>query len=341
MMERGFTLAELLMVIAILGVLAAVVIPSVGGMYGKGTREAFETDRHTIQGAVFSYYSDVHDRPGPETGAGHWFPTHDGKAGVIDFALLTQRTDGRGPYLAEIPRSSVAKGGIYRWAIDSHGRVVTIFNDSGSPNLVLNLTFNEGLGTTANDSSADAGHDNDATLYGAQWSSGKVGAALAFDGVDDYVRNSSPEGLDFSSTNEMSIEAWFMLTGHSGYDGVVSLNDGSCAYRLMVDPDLHPFYDPGAHHDQVVGSYTFALNAWYHYVMTVKGGGNAVIYVNGEPISTSPSGVPATLPDGSDILIGAGEAPGVHHLCGIIDEVRVYNRALSAVEVKARYEATK
>ena len=102
--EKGFTLVELLIVIAILAVLAAVVIPNVAGMFGKGAKQAYDTDLKTIQGAVFGFYSDVHE--GPDTGAaaagdetwsdndrdddgnadnlpGHWYPTADGAASSI------------------------------------------------------------------------------------------------------------------------------------------------------------------------------------------------------------------------------------------------------------------
>ena len=46
--------------------------------------------------------------------------------------------------------------------------------------------------------------------------------SLSFDGSNDYVINSSLSGFNFSSTNEITIETWFMMVGHSGLDGIVS-----------------------------------------------------------------------------------------------------------------------
>ncbi|GAI48016.1 unnamed protein product, partial [marine sediment metagenome] len=123
----------------------------------------------------------------------------------------------------------------------------------------------------------------------------------------------------------------------SSYDGIVSINDGSCAYRIMISPDYHPFYDPGTHNDQNVTDYTFKLGKWYHYAMTVLGGGDATIYVDGNAIHTSTAGVPTTLPNGNDVLMGTGEGPGVHPTQGIIDEVRIYNQALTAAEIQKHY----
>lgn len=103
--EKGFTLVELLIVLAILAVLAAVVIPSVTGMFGRGAEQALDTDSKTIQTSVATFFFDVHDGSPWETAngtAGHYYPTADGKvattggANPVDIATLLTAANAAG-----------------------------------------------------------------------------------------------------------------------------------------------------------------------------------------------------------------------------------------------------
>jgi prepilin-type N-terminal cleavage/methylation domain-containing protein len=74
--QRGLTLVELLVVIAVLGALAAIVIFNVTGVTGRGTTAACKTDLESLQTAVFAYYEDNNQS----------FPTAGGGAGSVVMA---------------------------------------------------------------------------------------------------------------------------------------------------------------------------------------------------------------------------------------------------------------
>jgi hypothetical protein len=68
--------------LAILAVLAAVVIPSVTGMFGRGASQAFDTGEETIQMACAIFLFDTYDLSDDGSELGHWHPTSDGDDGT-------------------------------------------------------------------------------------------------------------------------------------------------------------------------------------------------------------------------------------------------------------------
>lgn len=65
--QKGITLIEMLIVLAVMGILAAAVVPNVGGFLDRGKAESFDGDRKALQTAVDSYKSDTSKRTGGQT----------------------------------------------------------------------------------------------------------------------------------------------------------------------------------------------------------------------------------------------------------------------------------
>jgi enediyne biosynthesis protein E4 len=153
---------------------------------------------------------------------------------------------------------------------------------------------------------------------------------LSLDGAGDFMQVDGD--FTFSQTNQITLEAWVNVAGSKDQNGVIS---SGLVYRMLVNADMHPFWNAGTHTD-ISGGYAFALNTWHHYSMVIEGSRDAKVYVDGNLVATNSAGVPAVLSDRATFLIGTGESGSVHNFSGKIDEVRIWNRSLAQEEIKSR-----
>ena len=217
--------------------------------------------------------------------------------------------------------------------------LLTVFPHLGSTakleGLILAFPFDEGKGETVKDVS---GKDFVGKGSKTKWTDGKFGKALEFNGKDAHVEVPGGVIADLPN-NQISFGAWFFLIGHNGYDRMVTMTgilaqvgEKCCRYRIMATSGMNPFYDMGEHADIGVGTFTFKVKKWYHYVATYDSK-EVKIFVDGELIHTQAKKV--KLPEfETPLLVGTGEAPGVHPTHGLVDEMFVYDRAISQQEIK-------
>jgi hypothetical protein len=188
---------------------------------------------------------------------------------------------------------------------------------------------------------------------GVTFAPGMVGQAFSFNGTSSYIQIGDSPKLHF--TNALTIEAWIYLTRQGGYYNIVSKWDWSGAnaqkgYATAVVPggqislgvcnDGDCAQGPRGSSAYVWSANSIPVNQWTHFAGTYDGS-NLWIYVNGvcENQTAYNSGI---FPGTNDLLIGAAAASGgqvVSPFAGLIDEPAVYNRALSAAEIRAIYNA--
>jgi glucose/arabinose dehydrogenase len=212
---------------------------------------------------------------------------------------------------------------------------VTLRVDPATPpptgGLVAAYGFNEGSGTAVADA---AGRDNDGTVSGASWTAaGRFGSALTFDGVNDMV--TIPDAAPLDLTTAMTLEAWVRPSVGGDWRTVLLKGHASgLAYALYASGDNgRPagYVRVGDERD-ARGTAALPTGTWTHLAVTY-GGGFLRLYVNGVQVgSRAQTGTIAT----SDLplQIGGNSVWG-EWFAGVIDEVRVYDRALSAAEVQA------
>jgi hypothetical protein len=193
-----------------------------------------------------------------------------------------------------------------------------------------------GFDETSGGSVADAsGKGNTGTITGATRSTaGKFGGALSFNGTSDWVTVPDSSSLDL--TSGMTIEAWIRPTAVGSAWRTVLLKEQPTGliYSLYAGngsgkPASHVFTNKDIGLNGVTNT---ALNAWTHLAATFD---NATlrIYVNGVQASTKTVKGPLRVSTG--VLRIGGNSIWSEWFAGLIDEVRVYNRALSASELQA------
>ena len=206
---------------------------------------------------------------------------------------------------------------------------------------VLHLPMNEGEGSVVYDHSR---YGNNGQIVGANWTIGKFGMTLSFDGVDDYVDCGNDESLNSS---EITVEAWIKPNSSQPRKWYMPLGKGDYAnsgWYFEADKDTGQIhfvvYDPiagsSAHSGYASG---VTLNQWHHIVGKFDGE-NIYIIVDGTYKSSEYH--PNADPRSSEPLrIGIPKAyggfPAPWKFNGLIDEVRIYNRALSEEEIKSLY----
>ncbi len=199
-------------------------------------------------------------------------------------------------------------------------------------------SFNENSGSLAHDESSYS--SSTCTLRNhAGWAGGAFGAAIKLDGVDDYAYCGNSGNVDING--QLTLDAWIYPQSPSapGQGHQIIITKGGLAQQYTLYR-----YDDGSLARLVfridgLGSVSISApepDQWYHVVGVYDSSG-MMLYLNGElKASSQVSG--AAVPSTAGLSIGASPA-GDSFFKGMIDEARVWSKALSEGDVKASYDA--
>ena len=194
------------------------------------------------------------------------------------------------------------------------------------------------------------GNNNGTLQNGATFAPGKVGQAFSFDGVNDSVDIANTTSLDFGAGN-FSIEFWANLNSLSTDQMLFHKISGTGA--SFNDPSYFVEFDqPNAlrfrigeaflsNSNDLIVPTSLTAGQWFH-VAAVRNGDLTQIYLNGVLAGSQTSGSNINTGTGGDAAIGrclTSDAGCARFVNGKIDEVSLYNRALSASEIQAIYDA--
>jgi hypothetical protein len=224
---------------------------------------------------------------------------------------------------------------------------------AADPDLVGHWTFDEGAGSDAKDSS---GNNHTGKLKGgAAWAPGKIGSGLLCDGKGAYVLLPNSPLLDKLQSESFSLAAWYRP------DAVPAggTEAGDSAHGILVKQGWHEglvfnrdavflmehWLTGNVHAAAATGTETYAPGKFYHVASVVdRAAGKTRLYVDGRQNSSRDWSPGAATRDFGTVpwRIGIGN-PGAQKYAypanGVIDDVRMYKRVLSAEEILSLYES--
>jgi subtilisin family serine protease len=243
----------------------------------------------------------------------------------------------------------------YYWRIDEVGPACTtqgkVWNFTTKIGLIDWWKFDEGEGSIAYDSAGD----NDGTIYGPTWTTGQINGALSFDGMNDYLRVPDHYSLDVGTLN-LSFAFWFktnessiehMLAKRSSTTGPSNRVWDGYSAALLADGkvNVHFRHSTSSDSDVVVTS-TASYNDgnWHHLAGIYTRSANLEMYVDGVP-----EGTPGDISYAENKYIDLSQPLAIGcrivygrsndlYFNGTIDDVRIYDQALTAGEIEQLYQ---
>ena len=214
---------------------------------------------------------------------------------------------------------------------------VTVSNTQMS-GLALAYSFDQNTGTVANDSS---GNGNTATLNnGVAWVPGRYGSAVSCDGANDYLSIPNSTSTNIFGTG-LTLSMWLNPQPLSGGDSVVigkfwntTWTAPNYQYGIELDGGTRPHFYVGTAGGLLgvqMGS-PLPMSQWSNLAV-VFNGTQVQFYLNSILVNTQPLSASITA-RGNAMNVGADERPGQYYK-GTMDDLRIYNRALSANEVQS------
>lgn len=225
---------------------------------------------------------------------------------------------------------------------DANGDAMTAIYDwriNGTSVAIVNYPFDTQNSTNAKDYSTYA---RDATNNGATWTSGSAcrleGGCYEFDGSSDYM--TTPSMNTGFTQSAFTLEAWINTTETSNTQRIISATQSMDTFLRTNSGGVQCAAKNGGFSGQTVeaaGIELVADGAWHHLICTFDGS-DLAIYVDGVEKNTTTG---LTTPDADTVSWYIGRYPlsAVEHFDGYLDNIKIYNRSLSAGTVSSIYNS--
>lgn len=233
---------------------------------------------------------------------------------------------------------------LFNYALDST-EVAQLAMMGTSAGLVGHWQLDETSGFTAHDASPLG---LDATLINmdppGDWVAGKIDGGLDFDGNNDYVVSADHDSLD--NSQYLTLSVWVYPTTLDGNPRCAvskRINfDNQNSYGVFFYTGNRLFVDINGNNDRFNSNTIFTPNQWYHLAVVYDGtqptNSRVRLYVNGNIDKTAAESSNSISNTPSQFYIGLLNGNGSGYFRGIIDDVRVYRKALTATQIQVLYQ---
>lgn len=323
-MKKGFTIVELLIVVVVIAILAAVTIVAYNGISQRGRVSALQSELSQAGKALEA--RKIADSA---------YPAALADVGVTSDKLTYYYNSRANTFCVDGKDGTIE----YSVASNSTGAPVeaTCINRDMAVWLQLNgnLTDSSGNGRTVTPSNGPT------ATVGA---TGQANTAYAFNGSDQYLTIANADVIPADTTNyTVSVWAKGIAPGSTDYAYFAirgaTTSIGSSVFWLGTITGVNQYISSAANGRYGSGASTVSstAGAWRHVVL-VFAGNYQTTYVDGVQRTDTSNGATAVATTGTVLTLGGGTA-GFRDLVGALDDFRVYNRALSASEVTALFTA--
>jgi hypothetical protein len=284
--------------------------------------------------------------------------TYDGTVGrlYVDGALIASETftsPGNTSYPLYVGRYYAASGYGWNGSVDefrlynralSGTEIAELFNPGGGgggggQTVIGYWPFDEGAGTTAADTSGSGYHG---VITGANWTAGKVNTGLRLNGSTTSVVT---PGISLGSSFSVSVwvnpavlgQGAYVRIVETRYDGglYLGMNAAGNKYKFIVNTGLGATGSCGASYGCAEGG---TVTSGWHLLTATYDGAVGRLYVDGTPVASETFTAPANT--NYPLYVGRYYAVSGYGWNGSVDELRLFNRALTASEVAALYGGT-
>jgi len=360
--KKAFTLIELLIVIAIIGILSGAVIVAMSGTQESAIDSRIKASMAQLRSSIEIY--------GLVNGANYTGLESDSEISLLiddiesQVGTPTVNISGSGDRYC---LSTNLKSSNELWCIDSAGFAglggcinyscdTSLGYSSGgipiSTGLVGYWTMDEDSLLSSNTIRDYSPYGNTGTIYGATFATdrhGQSNSAMSFDGVNDYINCGSGNSLQMG-TESITISMWIKInswpTDHYGELFYGGATGGVHGYGMMLHTSVvgrvYLEVYGSLNGRQIVNAYNSVdVGRWTHIVATFNGVDNYIkFHKNGVEILNSPILDPGTVTNPHSFIIGRYYSD-IYQFNGLIDDVRIYNRALSAEEIAFLYNSSR